>query len=123
MIDELRAARNCGASLESLYSMVTAQPAAILNLTTNSDLIAIPDRGQTPAEALLDLSPELVIVRGRMQLVSKRLAPRVPTNGFHPIAVEGRGEWLTPFDVPALLRSAQSVLGPEIRLAGKRVST
>ncbi|HLH37758.1 MAG TPA: hypothetical protein VKX39_01305 [Bryobacteraceae bacterium] len=122
MIDEIRIAhRHCGASLESLYAMLTTQPARIFHLNAASDFIAVADRRQTPAQALLDLSPELVIVAGRIHLISRRLASQIGPDQFHPIALEHRGQWLTPFDIPRLLQRTRAILGPEIRLAGKRV--
>ena len=135
MADELRLAHTrCGAAPEVLYRMVTDQPAKIFGLTHAgalrhrgiADFIAIPDRGQTPAEALLDLRPELVVVGGSIRLVSKNLQSRFARHideSFHPIALEDRGEWLTPFDIPNLRKNAEGALGPEIRLAGKRVLT
>ncbi len=134
MIDELCLARTeCGMTLESLYRMVTSDAANILRLNASAgalfsgavaDLLAVADRGQTPSEALLDLAPELVIVRGRVHLVSETLAGRFAAEtlaGFHPIALEGRGRWRTPFDVARLLDSARTALGPEVRLGGKLV--
>jgi len=134
MSDELCVARtNCGMTSESLYRMVTSDAANILRLNASAgalfngavaDLVAVADRGQTPAEALIDLAPELVAVRGRVHLVSETLAGRFASEmlaGFHPIALEGRGRWRTPFDVARLLDDARAALGPEVRLAGKLV--
>lgn len=133
MLDELRIASQCGASMELLYSMVTDRAARILRLGPSAgklkhggaaDFIAVPDRGQTPAAALFDLVPELVVVGGAVRLISPALRHRFGnrlTGRLHSIALEGRGAWHTPFDIPRLLRDAQAVLGPDIRLAGKRV--
>jgi cytosine/adenosine deaminase-related metal-dependent hydrolase len=123
MIDELRVAHaQCGARAEELYAMVTEDAARILRIGATGDFVAVEDRGQTPAEALLNLQPELVIVAARIHLISEQLALRLKTTDFHWIHVEGRGSWLTPFDAPAFLRSAQKALGPEVRLAGRRVT-
>jgi len=135
MVDEIHFAHTLGvASLQRLYGMVTDVPAGILRLGRGvgalrhggaADLIAVEDRGQSPAEALIGLVPEMVIARGRVYLISKRLLERVPlclAAGWHSIRLEGRGEWLTPFDVPSFLKQAQTALGPEIRLAGRRVT-
>jgi cytosine/adenosine deaminase-related metal-dependent hydrolase len=135
MVDEIRFAHNLGAaSTELLYRMVTDVPAKLLRLGgaagalrdgAAADLVAVQDNGQAPAKALIGMAPEIVIARGRIQLISKRLLERVPsswTSGWHSIRVEGRGEWLTPFDVPLFLQEAQAALGPEIRLAGRRVT-
>jgi cytosine/adenosine deaminase-related metal-dependent hydrolase len=134
MADELRIAHlRCGAPLERLYGMVTGRAAGILRLRNTggrladggiADFIAIPDRGQKPAAALLDLTPELVIAGGCVRLVSKSLRPRFGCHigqPLHSISLEGRGEWLTPFNVPRLLQNARRALGSNIRLAGKRV--
>ncbi|HML16072.1 MAG TPA: amidohydrolase family protein [Bryobacteraceae bacterium] len=133
MANEIRIAHSQGASAELLYDMVTNRAARILHVERSAgairhgaaaDLIAVRDRGQTPAEALLHLTPELVVVGGRVRLISKQLHSRFGSRiakTFRTVALEGRGEWFTPFDVPRLLKSARAVLGPEIRLAGKRV--
>jgi hypothetical protein len=102
--------------------MVTQNAARILRTGAAADLVAVEDRGQTPAEALLNLHPELVVVAGHLHLISEQLAMRLKTADFHWIHLEGRGSWLTPFNVPEFLQSAQNALGPEIRLAGRRVT-
>jgi cytosine/adenosine deaminase-related metal-dependent hydrolase len=135
MVDEIHVARKLGvASLERLYRMVTDLPARILRLDHAAgalrhggaaDLVVVRDTEQTPAEALIGITPEIVITRGRIHLISKRLLERVPRSlaaGWHSIRVEGRGEWLTPLDVPSFLHNARLALGPEIRLAGRRVT-
>jgi cytosine/adenosine deaminase-related metal-dependent hydrolase len=134
MIDELRVAHfQCGATPESLYAMVTEQAAGILRLTCGAGLLsdggladfsAVRDQGQTPAEALIDSTPELVVIGGRIHLISTALSQRFRpeiVSGFHDIALEDRGAWLTPFNIPRLLEDARAALGPEIRLAGKAV--
>jgi hypothetical protein len=66
-----------------LYPLVTANAASILRLNAGqgtireggvADLVAVADTGQTPAEALANLRPELVMVRGRVMLASNRFA-------------------------------------------------
>ncbi len=130
MADEIRVAHLQGATAELLYDTVTNRAAKILRLRqagairhgSTADFIAVRDRGQTPAEALLNLTPELVVIDGRVRLISKQLRPRFAIEEkLHSIALEGRGEWFTPFDVPRLMNSARAALGPEVRLAGKRV--
>jgi hypothetical protein len=135
MVDEIHFAHKLHvAPPERLYSMVTDVPAKILRLGhgagglghgATADLVVVQDRGQTPAETLIGLTPEMVIAKGRIHLVSRRLAERVPSSliaRWHSIRVEGRGEWLTPFNVPSFLEQARAALGPEIRLAGRRVT-
>jgi cytosine/adenosine deaminase-related metal-dependent hydrolase len=134
MIDEIRFAHKLKmVSQERLYHMVTDIPARILRLGRSAgvlrdgavaDLVAVRDKGQSPAEALTDFIPEVVVLGGRIHLISKRLLKRFSpslTAGWHSIRLEGRGEWVTPVDVPWLLQQAQAALGPEIRVAGRRV--
>jgi cytosine/adenosine deaminase-related metal-dependent hydrolase len=120
MIDELQIAhRQCGAQPEQLYGMVTENAAHILRTCAQADFVAVDDHGQTPAEALVNLQPELVVVGGRVHLISEQIAKPA---GFYAIHLAGRGRWLTPFNVPAFLRSAQEALGSDVRLAGRRVT-
>jgi hypothetical protein len=134
LIDEMKCAKTVAAlTAEEIYPLVTTNPARMLRLTAGqgmirehglADLVVVRDQGQTPAEALLDLHPELVMVRGRVMLVSDRLAAHWPSprfRGLNPIHIEGRGSWLIRADVPRLHAAASMALGPEVRLAGKRV--
>jgi len=134
MIDELRLARSqSGVTPDALYAMVTTDAASILRLREGegglangavADLIAVADEGQQPAEALLQFAPEMVIVGGRLKLVSKSLLSRIDPaviRGFQPIALEGRGEFYVPFDIARLLRDTRAALGEAFRLAGKPV--
>lgn len=107
LIDEMRVARTAtGLTAETIYAFVTTNPAKALRLTEGqgairergmADLVVVRDKGQTPAEALHDLRPELILVGGRVMLASERFAERV--NGdfhpieadFHPIGIEGAG--------------------------------
>ena len=134
MIDEIRFAHKLGlVSQERLYRMVTDIPARILRLGESAgvlrdgavgDLVAVQDRGQTPAEALTDFIPELVVLGGRIQLISKRLLDRASsslTPGWHSIRLQGRGEWLTPLNIPSMLQQTRVALGTEIRVAGRSI--
>src|SRR5208282_4994697 len=72
---ELKAARNAGQlSAEEIYPMVTDRAARILRLARGegeirdnglADLLVVTDSGQTPAEALQEYSPDLVLLGGR----------------------------------------------------------
>jgi cytosine/adenosine deaminase-related metal-dependent hydrolase len=127
LIDEMRRARTIAAlTAEEIYPLVTTNAARILRLNAGqgmirergvADLLAVRDTGQTPAEALADLRPEMVMVRGRVMLMSDRFQP----TGFNPIHVEGRGRWLIRANVPRLHAAASEAIGSEIRLAGKRI--
>jgi cytosine/adenosine deaminase-related metal-dependent hydrolase len=133
LTDELRVARR-DADLAHLYRMVTTDAARILRLQSGegeirdggvADVVVVADRGQSPAEALFDMQPELVLIGGRIRLASEAMAGRLkafPFQGFQALRIEGRGRWLIDGDVPALAQSVRDVLGDEFRLAGKRVA-
>ena len=105
--------------------MVTEIPTRMLRLPkTNGDLAIFRDKGASPAETLLTGDPpEMVIVRGRIKLISPRLAKRIGGSWekYSRLALEGRPEVLVDADVPGLYRRAARVLG-EVRLAGRRVT-
>jgi cytosine/adenosine deaminase-related metal-dependent hydrolase len=131
-LDELCAAGRT-VKLTCLYEMVTERPARILRLRSGegsirerglADLTVVADNDQTPAEALLDLRPELVILNGRIKLFSSRMAKRLNFRGvpdFETIEVEGRGRYLIACRVAALAERARKELGRSFRLAGKQV--
>jgi cytosine/adenosine deaminase-related metal-dependent hydrolase len=129
LIDEMKCAMVAtGLSTEEMYPLVTTKAARILRLSAGqgtiregavADLVAVADAGQTPAEALMDLRPELVMVRGRVMLTASRFAR--PFIGLKPIHVEGRGSFLIRADMPYLHAAASAALGAELRLAGRRV--
>ena len=112
--------------LERLYRMVTTHAARILRLTPDpGDWIVIRDRGQSPAQALLDLPPELVFCGGQLKLASEAWAGRLPPEqlrGFQRIEVEGRGRFLIDCDVSALASETRRILGDDFRLACRRVA-
>lgn len=128
LADELRTAHGLGVTPDALYQMVTATPAAMLRLRDGrgclrqggvADMVAVADRGQTPAEALLELRPRLVMINGRIKLLSDEFGAR---KHLHSIHVEGRGKFFVDADVPGLHEIAMKALGPEYRLAGRRVA-
>jgi cytosine/adenosine deaminase-related metal-dependent hydrolase len=133
--DEMAAARTIG-KLEpaELYDMVTVKAARALRLNEGrgsiraggvADLIAVADRGQTPAAALEQMQIEMVMVAGSMKLASERvLDRRAGTHGLsQTIELEGRGRWHTCIDMPSICRQTIDVLGPDFRMAGKRVAS
>jgi hypothetical protein len=134
MGDEIRAARSHRMPMERIFEMVTTRAAAIFRLPKASgeiqehglaDVIAVEDNGQRPAEALANLRPDLVMIGGRIRLISRSLVSRnshLRLSGLRNISLEGRGAWLVDADVPSLHEIAAGVLGPEFRLAGRRVS-
>ncbi|HEY4088027.1 MAG TPA: amidohydrolase family protein [Bryobacteraceae bacterium] len=126
--DELRIAHSLGVDPEHLYRMVTTDAASILRLTDGegeirdggiADLIAVEDRGQTPAEAMLDLQPLMAMVTGHIRLLAGSLAAATSLNRLD---VEGRGTFYVDADVAALSREASAALGPSFALAGKRIA-
>jgi len=131
---ELKVARTAGQlSAEEIYPMVTTQAARILRIKRGegeirddglADLLVVADAGQSPAQALQEYSPDLVILGGRIQLISERLAPKIHsklTAHLYRIDVDGRGSWLVNVDVARLVQATEPVLGPNFRLAGRRV--
>jgi cytosine/adenosine deaminase-related metal-dependent hydrolase len=134
LIDEMHIARRAGNLVaDEIYSLVTANAARALRLSSGhgkiaeggtADLVAVKDRGQSPAEALADLHPELIMIGGRVMLLSHVFAERARADnaaGFNSLNVEGRGRWLVRVPVPRLYAAAAAALGPEIRLAGRLV--
>ncbi len=121
MADELRTAHSLGVAPAELYRMVTSTPASILGLENAgvADFVAVIDRGQTPAEALLDLSPRMVMLEGRIKLLAADLDAGLPLSTLH---LEGRGDYLVDADLPWLHAQASQSLGPDYMLAGKRVA-
>jgi cytosine/adenosine deaminase-related metal-dependent hydrolase len=127
LLDEIRAARRVSKLPAAvIYNMVTAGAAKILRLRRSAgtlvpggpaDLIAIADDGRSPAEALLRAEgPALVMIGGVVKLARK-------ATGLHRLKVEGRGDVVVDANVPRLRRQAEQFLGPELRLAGRRVIT
>jgi cytosine/adenosine deaminase-related metal-dependent hydrolase len=130
LLDEIRVARRIS-RLPSpvIYRMVTEEAARILRLRGGAgsltpgggaDLIAIPDDGRSPSEALMRTqAPVLVMIAGEIKLVASELPRR--TMGLHRLNVEGRGDVLVCANVASLRRQAKQALGDEVRLAGRRV--
>jgi len=126
LLDELKVARKVsGLSSSVLYRMVTTDAAQILRLRPGraADLVAFPDGRRSPSSALLRANrPELVVIGGKVKLISPGLAHRFPTPRLHTLQVEGRGEFFVDADIPRLYERARRALGNEIRLAGRRLS-
>jgi cytosine/adenosine deaminase-related metal-dependent hydrolase len=131
LIDELRVAGELsGLAAEHLYRMVTEQPARMLRLNGGrlkdgqADLIAVRDRGETPAGTLLRLDLQMVMIAGEVKLISLPLASQLPPDArrrLHRLTVEGRGTYMVNADIPSFYEDAARVLGTDIRLGGKRV--
>lgn len=133
LTDEIRVAKR---SIDPvcLYEMVTTRAARILRLKCGAgrisnggaaDLLVVRDHGQTPAETILQLQPELVFVAGRLNLISKNLASQLRFPGlsrYQPVEIENRGQWLARFNISRLFEQTKQALGERPRLAGRAVN-
>ena len=141
VLDELAvASRLTGLSNELLYRLVTEQAARVLRLRDGegtlrqggtADLVAIPDAGGSPADALMNTNVNddlgMVMTGGEIKMLSPFLAERVPeyfTRSLNPITVEERGTFLIDVDLPGLFAATQAALGQSdpIQLAGRSIS-
>jgi cytosine/adenosine deaminase-related metal-dependent hydrolase len=132
---EVRIACKAGClSPEDIYPMVTTQAARILGLNQGqgeirergiADLLVVQDSGESPANSLQqEFCPAMVILGGKIQLVSRRLASRIDPElirGLQKIEVEGRGTWFANSNVSFLHAATEAVLGPGFQLAGRPV--
>jgi cytosine/adenosine deaminase-related metal-dependent hydrolase len=124
--DELAVARRYLPAAR-LYQMVTSVPLSILRLSPRalaSDWIAVRSRAQTPADSLFAGFVALVVVAGRIRLISPELAEQLPKperRRFQFLHVENRPPVLVDADVAGLHRNAAKHLGSDLRLAGKRI--
>ena len=136
LLDEIRFAHTqMGLHANSIYGMVTNQPADILRLRRGegrlrpgsaADILVVRDRGLSPAETLAQLTVdqiELVIAAGRVQLAGPALFERLPaalTNGLEPFEVDGLSRWVRA-PIGQLIADAEEVLGSDFCVGGKRV--
>jgi cytosine/adenosine deaminase-related metal-dependent hydrolase/ubiquinone/menaquinone biosynthesis C-methylase UbiE len=136
LLDEINFARNeIGIDVNSLYEMVSTRSASVLRLRNGegrlrpgsiADIIAVHDKGLTPAQTVAHLTfdqIELVILGGRVQLASASLYERLPDAlkaGLQPLVVEGHQRWFRA-PVDELLVRARKSIGRELRLGGKKV--
>ncbi len=135
IVDEIRAARGFQPiTKERVFEMLTTNAASIFRLPKASgelqeqgaaDIVAVVDRGQTPAESLGDFRPDLVITRGRIRLLSQRLLSRNPSLRLLPlqrISIQDHGDWWVDADMSLLNHVTTEALGSGFRLAGKCLS-
>jgi cytosine/adenosine deaminase-related metal-dependent hydrolase len=126
LLDELAVARHW-VSAARAFEMVTSVPARILRLPKTAlarDWIAIRSNAATREQALLSGKVALVVVAGRIRLISPDLAKQFPATdrrGFQPLHIEGRPEVLVDADVRALRRAASRHLGRDLRLSGRSI--
>jgi cytosine/adenosine deaminase-related metal-dependent hydrolase len=135
LLDEVRAAQREGVDPNRIYSMVTDSAADVLRLSNGegglreggaADLFVVRWNRKTPAETLIETrleTIEIVMVGGQPNLVSSRSANSVPRDvisDLEEIEIDGtRCRVRAP--VERLLKETQKLLGPDVRLAGKRV--
>lgn len=136
LLDEIRAAHREGVDPRQIYSMVTGFAADVLRLRngegklqpgSNADLLVVKRRDVSPAEVLIGTrlnAIEMVMVSGKPHLVSAKIALGCPPgllDGFEDIEVEGTSCFVRA-PVRRLLQETRLRLGPDVCLAGKRVS-
>lgn len=81
------------------------------------DWIATPAFGQPP---------QLVVISGRIHLISPELARQLPADlreALYPLQVDTRPPVLVRWAVPRMLEESKLWLGSEVRLAGRAIST
>jgi len=120
-----------------LYSMLTENPATILRLTDGqgkiridgrADLIAVPDRGLSPAETLRRLTwrdVHFVMRNGVVQLVAEELAHILHAQkraDFTAIEVDGRRRWIRGDLRPASEAAAMLQQDGMVRLGERMVA-
>ncbi len=126
LLDELAVARDY-LPPGRLYEMVTTGAARILRLAsaqTRGDWIAVRSQARSATQALLDGAVALVVVAGRIRLISPDLASQLPARarrGFQLLHIENRPPALVNAPVRQLRRAAAKHLGQDLRLAGKRI--
>ena len=109
LLDEIRLGGTC--------EMVTFTSRRILRVALHrDDWIAAPAFGEPP---------ELVVIGGRIHLISPRLADALPAarrNEFFPMRISGRPEVLLRWNVPQLIAATRKYLDAPLRLAGREVA-
>ncbi len=124
LLDELAVARKYLPAAR-IYEMVSSGPARILRLAlTNGDWIAMRSEARTTVQALLEGTIALVVVAGRIRLISPDLAVQLPSPArrcLQLLHIENRPPVLVDADVRGLRRAAAKHLGNDLRLAGKRI--
>lgn len=137
LLDEVRVAMQVtNVEPQEIFEMVTQRAAQVLQLEQGegtlisggvADLIAVADSGGSPAETFASCTfrdVELVMVAGRVQLLSSALRERWPKEFRRALAslrIEGV-ERLIAAPRDGLIEETRDHLGTEIRLAGKRVN-
>lgn len=136
LLDEVRFAGTLGASSEMLFQLVTRAANRLLRLKQGegricpgavADLIAVRDRGASPADTVSGLSYrdiELVIKSGRVHLVSdavKAGLPKAFSVGLELLRVDGVRRWVRA-PIRELLELSREALGPETTMCGRSLA-
>jgi hypothetical protein len=83
---------------------------------------AMPDGTDFIAVREFGGPPELVVVGGRVEMISERLMRDTPSGGWSRLHIEGRQPVFVRADIPALIARTRDALGSgAIRLAGREV--
>jgi cytosine/adenosine deaminase-related metal-dependent hydrolase len=137
LLDEMRFAFGLTQlSPDTMYHLVTRHAAQLLRMREGqgslcpgsvADIVAVRDRGRSPAETLTALSyrdVELVLIGGRVCLASDEILKRLPEGaraGLQPLTVEDTLRWVRA-PLERLFRETEPHLPEGIFLGGKRVN-
>ena len=136
LLDEIRSAATLGAAPEMLFQLVTRQSNQVLQLKKDegriaprgmADLVAVHDRGLSPADTLASMSysdVELVIRGGKVHLVSDALKAALPEElsvGLELLKVDGVRRWVRA-PIRDLLELSRNALGSEITMCGRSLT-
>lgn len=135
LIDQIRIAQELGVSPEQIFGLVTRCAADVLKLGkgdaslhagSRADIVAVPDRGLSPAATLVQITMsqiELVLLAGAPRLLSHQMLSRFSARAeaeFDVIVVDGLERYVHA-DVKHLLQEARKRLGRDLQLSGKHV--
>jgi cytosine/adenosine deaminase-related metal-dependent hydrolase len=118
LLDELRFAMNhAGISPDQALNLVTGSAARVLGLPPRpGDFIAVREFGAPP---------DLVVIGGRIRLISSELADGSPAfkgSRWARLQLKGRPAVLAPVPLPSIIEQTRSALGSNaIFLAGREV--
>jgi cytosine/adenosine deaminase-related metal-dependent hydrolase/ubiquinone/menaquinone biosynthesis C-methylase UbiE len=136
LLDEVRIAHDeVGIPSGQIYRILLQRAATTFRLRdgegtirpgATADLIAVRDRGLSPAETITSMTPsdiELVIVHGRVQVASETIMSRLSPDdsaGLQPLQVDSEVRWIRA-PLGRLFHEAERALGCELKIGGKRV--
>lgn len=114
LLDELQVARELSGSCP--LDLVAGTAARLLRVTPQVDDWIAAQRFGEP--------PDLVVIGGRIHLISPRLARALPPRicrEFYPLNMDTRPPMLVRWNVPRMLEETAQHLGQDVRLAGRAV--